>query len=71
MNAKKRFTALEMICRERAEIIGEDKQYWLDEADEWARFAQSVDLVVDSPPLQLDILERDYRMSTRPPATGT
>ena len=71
MNAKKRFTALEMMCRESAKIVGEDEQYWLDEAEEWARFVQSADLVVDSPPLQLDILGRDYRVSAPPRATGT
>jgi hypothetical protein len=61
MDAQKRFKALEMMCRERARVAGEDKKYWLDEADEWARFARSVDPRIQSPSLQLDLLKRDYR----------
>ena len=61
MDPKKRFEAFEMMCRERACVAGEDEKYWLDEADEWARFARSVDPVIQSPTLQLDLLKRDYR----------
>jgi hypothetical protein len=61
MDAKKRFEALETMCRERARVAGEDEKYWLDEADEWARFARSADPLIQSPPLQLDLLKRDYR----------
>jgi hypothetical protein len=61
MDAKKRFEALETMCRERACVAGEDEKYWLDEADEWARFARSVDPMIQSPTLQLDLLKRDYR----------
>jgi hypothetical protein len=49
------------MCRERARVAGEDEKYWLDEADEWARFAQSAAPAIQSPPLQLDLLKRDYR----------
>ena len=61
MDARKRFEALETMCRERARVAGEDQKYWLAEADEWARFAQCVDPLIQSPPLQLDLLKRDYR----------
>jgi hypothetical protein len=61
MDAKKRFEALETMCRERARVAREDEKYWLDEADEWARFARSADPLIQSPPLQLDLLRRDQR----------
>jgi hypothetical protein len=61
MDAKRRFQALETMCRERARVAGEDEKYWLGEADEWARFARSADPLIQSPSLQLDLLERNYR----------
>ena len=61
MDAQERFKALETMCRERARVAGEDEKYWLDEADEWARFARSAGPLIQSPPLQLDLLKHDYR----------
>jgi hypothetical protein len=56
MDARTRFAALEMMCRERARMAERDVKYWLAEADEWARFKQAVNLPIESVPLQLDML---------------
>ena len=68
MYSKKRFAALEIMCREHASVAGEDKQFWLNEAEEWARFARSADLIVESPPLQLDLLEHNSSSRGRRPS---
>jgi len=56
------------MCREHASVAGEDKQFWLNEAEEWARFARSADLIVESPPLQLDLLEHNSSSRGRRPS---
>ena len=43
MDSKKRFSALETMCRERAQLAKKDLDYWLAEADEWARCKDSSD----------------------------
>jgi hypothetical protein len=58
MDVKKSFAALETACREQARVAQNDVGYWLNEADEWARLA--TDLPIESP-LQLELLQRDYR----------
>jgi hypothetical protein len=61
MDAKTRFAALETACREQARVAQNDVRYWLNEADEWARLKEATDIPIESPPLQLDLLQRDYR----------
>jgi|GraSoi2013_100cm_1033763.scaffolds.fasta_scaffold49653_2 hypothetical protein len=41
MDSKSRFYALEVMCRERARLADKESNYWLAEAEEWARFGQS------------------------------
>jgi hypothetical protein len=48
MDSRNRFSALETMCRERAQI--NEFEYWLAEADEWARYKDSFDPL----PVQLD-----------------
>ena len=43
MDAKSRFFALEVLCRERARLADNEANYWLAEAEDWARFALSCD----------------------------
>jgi hypothetical protein len=54
MDSKKRFSALETICRERAQLAKKDFEYWLAEAEEWARCKDSYDPSNDVIPVQLD-----------------
>jgi hypothetical protein len=53
MDAKTRFAALETMCRERARLAESDLNYWLEEAEEWARFKEAEKPGIESPPLQL------------------
>lgn len=56
MDSRKRFSALETMCRERAELAKKDFDYWIAEADEWARYKNSADPL----PVQLEwCLESD------------
>ena len=56
MDSKKRFSALESMCRERAQLAKKEFDYWIAEADEWARRKDSS----DPRPVQLEwCLERD------------
>jgi hypothetical protein len=41
MDSKSRFYALEVMCRERARLADQESNYWLAEAEEWARLRQS------------------------------
>jgi hypothetical protein len=50
MDSRKRFSALETMCRERAQIAKKEFEYWLAEADEWAQYKDSFDPL----PVQLD-----------------
>ena len=62
MDARTRFAALEIACREQARVAQDDMRYWLSEADEWARLKEkAADVSIESPPLQLELLQRDYR----------
>jgi hypothetical protein len=50
-----KFSTLEKICRERAEIAEREKNFWLAEAAEWARLKHSCPpYVEDAPAQQLD-----------------
>ena len=40
MDLRKRFSALETMCRERAQLAKREFEYWLAEADEWARYKE-------------------------------
>jgi hypothetical protein len=40
MDSKSRFYALEVMCRERARLADKESNYWLAEAEEWARLKQ-------------------------------
>jgi len=42
------------MCRERAQIAKKDFEYWLAEADEWARYKESSDPLTEDIPVQLD-----------------
>jgi hypothetical protein len=48
MDAKTRFAALEAMCRERASLAEKDLKYWLEEAEEWARFKEAHEPPIDS-----------------------
>jgi hypothetical protein len=37
MYSKSQFHALEVMCRERAAVATKEMEYWLAEAEEWAR----------------------------------
>jgi hypothetical protein len=41
MYSKGQFYALEVMCRERARLADRESNYWLAEAEEWARLRQS------------------------------
>jgi hypothetical protein len=41
MYSKSQFYDLEVMCRERAATARKEMEYWLTEADEWARFRLS------------------------------
>jgi hypothetical protein len=41
MDSKSQFYALEVMCRERARLADRESNYWLAEAEEWARLRQS------------------------------
>jgi hypothetical protein len=65
MDSKTRFSTLETMCRERARLAEIEFEYWLAEANEWARFKDlSVALVQDTA-VQLDLgLESEDRQTT-------
>ena len=52
--SRKRFSALETMCRERAQLAKREFEYWLAEADEWARYKESSDPSIEAIPTQLD-----------------
>jgi hypothetical protein len=54
VDSRKRFLALETMCRERAQIAKKEFEYWLAEADEWARYKDSSDPLTKDIPVQLD-----------------
>jgi hypothetical protein len=54
MDSNKRFSALETMCRERAQLAKKDFEYWLAEAEEWARYKDSSDPSIEEIPIQLD-----------------
>jgi hypothetical protein len=41
MDSKSRFYALEVMCRERARLADKESNYWLAEAEKWARLRLS------------------------------
>jgi hypothetical protein len=41
MYSESQFYALEVMCRERARLADKEANYWLAEAEEWARLRQS------------------------------
>jgi hypothetical protein len=60
MDSKTRFSTLEAMCRERAQLSKIEFEYWLAEADEWARCKDSSDALIQDIPVQLDLcLESD------------
>jgi hypothetical protein len=54
VDSRKRFSALETMCRERAHLAKREFEYWLAEADEWARYRNSTDPSIEAIPTQLD-----------------
>jgi hypothetical protein len=54
VDSRKRFSALETMCRERAQLARREFEYWLAEADEWARYKESSDPSIEAIPTQLD-----------------
>src|SRR5207302_9870611 len=54
VDSRKRFLALETMCRERANLAKREFEYWLAEADEWARYRNSTDPSIEAIPTQLD-----------------
>jgi hypothetical protein len=60
MDSKTRFSTLETMCRERARLAKIEFEYWLAEANEWARYKDSSDALIQDIPVQLDLcLESD------------
>ncbi len=55
MDSKMQFSALETMCRERARIAKTEFEYWLAEANEWARLKNSSDAHMRDIPVQLDL----------------
>jgi hypothetical protein len=49
VDSRKRFSALETMCRERAQLAKREFEYWLAEADEWARYKESSDPSIEAP----------------------
>ena len=49
MDSRKRFSALETMCRKRAQLAKREFEYWLAEADEWARYKESSDPSIEVP----------------------
>jgi hypothetical protein len=50
MYTKSQFHALEVMCRERAVVAAKEMEYWLAEAEEWARVRNyGDDLLISSP----------------------
>ena len=70
MDSRKRFSALETMCRERAQLAKKEFEYWLSEADEWARckeFLRSVHRGNSNPTrLVCGILEHNQKFITKP-----
>jgi hypothetical protein len=54
VDSRKRFSALETMCRERAQLAKREFEYWLAEADEWARYKESSDPSMEARPTQLN-----------------
>jgi hypothetical protein len=54
VDSRKRFSALETMCRERAQLAKREFEYWLAEADEWARYKESSDPSIEAIPTQLN-----------------
>ncbi len=64
MDSKTRFSTLETMCRERAQLAKIEFEYWLAEADEWARFNDLSDALIRDTPVQLDFgLESEDRLT--------
>ncbi len=64
MDSKRRFSTLETMCRERAQLAKIEFEYWVAEADEWARFKDLSDALIQDIPVQLDLcLESDNRQT--------
>ena len=55
MDSSKRFLALETMCRERAQLAKKELEYWLAEAEEWARYKASSVPLTEEIPVQLDL----------------
>jgi hypothetical protein len=52
MYSKSQFYALEVMCRERAVAAAKESEYWLAEAEEWARVRNGGDEpLINSPEL--------------------
>jgi hypothetical protein len=47
MYLKDQFVALEIMCRERAELAKKEMEYWLGEAEEWKRLSESSEPLVE------------------------
>jgi hypothetical protein len=50
MYSKSQFYALEVMCRERAVVAAKELEYWLAEAEEWARIRNDGDESLISSP---------------------
>jgi hypothetical protein len=50
MYSKSQFYALEAMCRERAVAAAKESEYWLAEAEEWARVPNDGDQPLISSP---------------------
>ena len=50
MYSKSQFYALEVMCRERAVAAAKESEYWLAEAEEWARVRTHGDEPLTSSP---------------------
>jgi hypothetical protein len=56
MYSKSQFHDLEVMCRERAVVAAKELEYWLAEAEEWARARNDGDEpFISSPALNLSL----------------
>jgi hypothetical protein len=62
MYSRKGFLDLETMCRERAQLAKREFEYWLAEADEWARCKDSAEPLVE----EVDGQMSSYREASIP-----
>jgi hypothetical protein len=60
MNSRSQFSALEVMCRERAALAKKDFEYWLAEAEEWRQLKESPVASMEGAAAQTDSYPEPY-----------